>query len=164
MRRPATSLNWTVPPLDPLEWTLTAGEIYLRTEPHQIPQAYPLSYAWLQTGITLNYVHDVEIRDLIVQGFQIDGVNIHDAVNDARLVGLTCRGNGRAGITVSGGSRAEIEDSIVGDNGEAQLRAESYCLTRVFDCELIGNTAPAYVIDKGRLIIDSEEMGAEQQD
>ena len=163
LRKPATSLNWSVPELAPMEWALAAGKIHFRAATGQIPQNYSLSCAGLQTGITLCYVHDVVIRNLIVQGFQVDGINAHDAVHDGRLIGVTARGNGRAGVTVSGGSRFELAECVLGDNGVVQLRAESYSQTQVFDTDLIANTGPAYVIDDARLFIDSKEVGPEEE-
>ena len=56
-------------------------------------------------GITLYEVRNVVIRDLIVQGFQLDGINAHDGVFDALLKKVTCRGNARSGICVGGASR-----------------------------------------------------------
>ncbi|MEX0713437.1 MAG: hypothetical protein WD278_13865 [Pirellulales bacterium] len=49
----------------------------------------------MQTGITLYHMHDVAVVDLIVQGFQLDGINAHDGVRSCYLSGITCRGNGR---------------------------------------------------------------------
>lgn len=159
LRRPATSLDGAVPELEPMEWAFAAGEINFRAGKDQIPHFMNLSCAALQTGITMCYVHDVVVRDLIVQGFQIDGINAHDAVHDGRLIGVTARGNGRAGVTVSGGSRFELAECVVGDNGVVQLRCESYSQTHVFDSDLIANTAPAYVLDDARLFLDGMEVG-----
>jgi hypothetical protein len=158
LRRPVTSMAGTVPPLAPLEWSLTGGYLYFRVEPGRMPDAYEPSYAALQTGITLYHVSRVEVVDLVVQGFQLDGINVFDTATDVRILGVVARGNGRAGISVGGSSRAEIRDCLVGDNGAAQLRTEGYSQTRVVDCELLDNTAPAEVIDGGRLWIDGKAV------
>ncbi len=154
VRRPAASRDGAVPRLEPLQWSLTGGYIYFRAETGQVPDAYQPSYAALQTGITLYHVHGVEVRDLVVQGFQLDGINVFDAATDVRLIDVTARGNGRSGISVGGSSRAEIRDALVGDNGAAQLRVEGYSKTYVADCDLIDNTAPAEVVEGGQLWID----------
>jgi hypothetical protein len=156
LRRPATSWYGVVPQLEPLEWNLTGGYIYFRTEPGQIPDAYQPSYAALQTGITLYHVRGVEVTNLVVQGFQLDGINAFDAATDIRLIGVTARGNGRSGISVGGSSRVEIRDALLGDNGSAQLRTEGYSKTYIFDCDLIGNTAPAEMVEGGQLWIDGK--------
>jgi hypothetical protein len=156
LRRPSTSWYGVVPHLKPLEWSLTGGYIYFRTEPNQVPDAYQPACAVLQTGITLYHVRGVEITDLVVQGFQLDGINVFDGDVDVQLIGVTARGNGRSGISVGGSSRAEIIDSLVGDNGAAQLRVEGYSRTYVTNCSLLDNTAPAEVFEGGDLWIDGK--------
>ena len=156
VRRPATSWAGVVPHLEPLEWNLTGGYLYFRTEPGQVPDAYEPSYAALQTGITLYHVQGVEVVDLVVQGFQLDGINAFDAATDVRLIGVTARGNGRSGISVGGSSQVEIRDALIGDNGTAQLRTEGYSKTYVFDSQILDNTAPAEVVEGGQLRIDGQ--------
>jgi hypothetical protein len=160
VRHPSTSWNGVVPRLAPLEWNLTGGYLYFRTEPGQVPDAYQPSCAALQTGITLYHVQGVEVRDLVVQGYQLDGINVFDAATDVRLIGVTARGNGRSGISVGGSSRVEIRDALVGDNGTAQLRVEGYSKTYLFDCELLDNTAPAELVQGGQLWIDGKPFAA----
>lgn len=150
--------------LGPMEWCLHQGWIYFRGEAKQIPQRYALRYAGLQTGITLYKVHDVVINNLIVQGFQQDGINAHDGVRDTRLLSITARGNGRSGVCVAGGSRVEIAGSTLGDNGAAQLLLEEYSLTRVYDSLLIPNTGPAIVrSDFARLYLDGKLQTAKDE-
>ncbi len=158
VRHPTTSFSGVVPPLERLEWNLTGGYLYFRVEPGQMPDAYQPACAALQTGITLYHVQGVEVRDLIVQGFQLDGINAFDAATDVRLIGVTARGNGRSGISVGGSSRVEIREALVGDNGVAQLRTEGFSKTQVVDCDLIGNTAPAEVVAGGQLWIDGKPV------
>ena len=160
VRRPARSADYKLPELAPLEWCLAGGYINLRVEAGKIPQQYEASYATLQTGVTLYQVHDVRISNLVVQGFQLDGINAHDSVFGGQLAGVLCRGNGRAGISVGGASRVEIIDSVSGDNGAAQLRIEGYSHTHVTDTELIDNTAPATVVRGGKLYIDGKRVDA----
>lgn len=159
VRKPATSLNWAVPYLEPMEWTFAAGEIYVSMMPREIPHTANLSYAALPTAFMLLYVHDVRINNLIVQGFQTDGINAHDCVRNARFNGVTARGNGRSGITVSGGSRVQLDGCTLGDNGVTQLLCEAYSVTYVDDSDLIANTGPGYTIDHARLFINETEVG-----
>ncbi|MEX2559491.1 MAG: right-handed parallel beta-helix repeat-containing protein [Pirellulales bacterium] len=146
------------PDLGPLEWYLHEGHIYFRVEPGRLPGQYPLTYAGLQTGITLYHVHDVAVVDLVVQGFQLDGINAHDGVCGCYLSGITCRGNGRSGVTVAGSSRVQVQDCLLGDNGESQLRVEGLAIASLVDCELLPNTAPAFVRPSGRLFIDGRRQ------
>jgi hypothetical protein len=146
-----------LPELAPREWALLGGWIYFRVEPGQPPQSYELSCAGLQTGITIYHAHDVEIRNLVVQGFQLDGVNAHDGVRAAQLVGITARGNGRSGISVAGSSKVALDHCVCGNNGAVQLRVEGVSQTVVNASKLIDNTGPAYAIEGGRLVIDGQE-------
>lgn len=134
-----------IQPLKPLEWAYLEGQIYFRPEAGRLPQQYGLTMASQTVGITLYQVLNVEIQDLVVQGYQLDGVNAHDSAFNVKLVGLTCRGNGRSGISIGGASRVELEACLVGNNGEAQVRTEGYSHTKIVNCTLLDNTAPALV-------------------
>lgn len=140
------------PPLEPLEWCVFRGRIYFRVEKGRLPQSYELTHTVLQVGITLYEVHDVVIRDLVVQGFQLDGINAHDDVFGATLAGLNCRGNGRSGISVGGASRVQLESSLLGNNGAAQLRTEGASRTEIVDCDLVDDgVVPAVDRQGGRI-------------
>jgi hypothetical protein len=145
-----------LPELAPLEWFRRDAEIYFRVEPDKLPDAYPLSYSGLQTGVTLYHVHDVVIMDLIVQGFRLDGINVNDGVRNCQLIDVTCRGNGRSGVTVAGSSHARLDGCLLGDNGTAQLRTEGVSATSVSNSELLDNTAPPVVRRGGKLEIDGQ--------
>lgn len=145
-----------VPELKPLEWMLFEGHIYFRVEPGKLPEDYALRCAAERTGITLYHVRNVIIRDLVVQGFQLDGVNAHDGVNQTAVVGMTCRGNGRSGVTVANSSRLIINSCLIGDNGEAQVRVEGYSVAELVNTEIIDNTAPAFGRLGGKLLIDGK--------
>ncbi len=150
-----------LPQLAPLEWMLLDGHIYFRCESGRLPEDYELRFAGRQTGITLYHVRNVVIRDLVVQGFQLDGVNAHDGVNRAVLAGLTCRGNGRSGISVGGSSRVLVQNCLIGDNGEAQFRIEGFSLAELEATDLIANTAPALEVEGGQLLIDGVRYAPE---
>jgi hypothetical protein len=144
-RRKITTADRALPALEPLEWCRHDGYMYFHVEQTRLPADYQLSCHGLQTGITLYHVHDVVIADLVVQGFQIDGINAHDGVRHCELIGVTSRGNGRSGVAVGGSSKLRLDGCLIGDNGEAQLRAEGLATLTVDDSELVDNTAPAVV-------------------
>ena len=58
------------------------GQIYFCVEQTKLPGDYRLSYARQQTGITLFHVDYVLITDLIVQGFQLDGINLFNSATE----------------------------------------------------------------------------------
>jgi hypothetical protein len=147
----------SLPELKPLQWCLFERYVYFRTETGRRPDSYRLEYAALPVGVTLYEVRNVVIRDLIVQGFQLDGVNAHDSVFDASIVGVTCRGNARSGISVGGASRVRLEACLLGNNGTAQLRTEGYSHTRVVGCDLLDNTAPPVKREGGKVTVEEAE-------
>ncbi len=130
------------PDLNELEWYASGAYVYLRVEKGKLPEAYPLSQSVEDAGVGLFHVHDVVIRDLVVQGFRLDGANAKDGVNNCLLTGLNCRGNGRAGIAVEGSSRVNIESCLIGNNATAQLLVDGHTITDVRDTELLAATAP----------------------
>lgn len=149
-----------LPDLQPLEWCLLDRTVYFRVEKDRLPDQYDLSYTSLLVGITLYEVRHVLVTDLVIQGFQQDGVNAHDSVFDATLAGLTCRGNGRSGISIGGASRVKVLACLVGNNGTAQVRTEEFSLTEIINSDLIGvEHAPATVRQGGQLTIQNNVTG-----
>jgi len=154
VRREVKEDERRLPELKPREWCLFDRHIYFNAGPSRIPINYDLTHTVLPVGITLYEINHVEIRDLTIQGFQIDGVNAHDSVFDTSVVGLTCRGNGRAGISVGGASRLRMEACLVGNNGTAQVRTEGRSITRVVNCTLLDNTGPAVKREGGEVFVE----------
>lgn len=148
------------PELDPLTWCLYDGHIYFAVEPEtlKLPKDYALSYAYLRTAITLFHVEGVGIVDLTVQGFQLDGINAFNSAREVILAGVTCRGNGRSGITVGGASQVLIDACLVGNNGEAQLLTLPCSETAIQNTVLLSNTAPGWVDQGGRVTIDGRRV------
>jgi hypothetical protein len=155
-RRYATSFNKSVPKLKPLEWCLLDGWVYFHCEKDTLPSEHQLTHSSLTVGITLYQVRHVEISDLVVQGFQLDGINAHDGVTNCQLINITSRGNGRSGISIGGASRVKIGGAVLGNNGVAQLRTEGACKVEIEQSDLISNPAPAIIRDGGRITLNKE--------
>ena len=163
--RPATRVpvgpaDLKLPTLKPRQWCLFQRHVYFRSDAGQTPGSYQLEYCALPVGITLYEVRNVVIRDLIVQGFQLDGINAHDGVFDALLTKITCRGNARSGISVGGASRIQIAECLAGGNGEAQLRTEGWSHTRLANCRLLDDTAPRVQSEPDSEVIEQGQPGA----
>ena len=156
VRQPAAAADVTLPPLEPLEWCLWQGRIYFRVEAGQLPSDYEPACCGLRTAITLYHVQDVVIENLIIHGYQFDGVNAIDAARRIQLNELVCRANGRSGITAAGASTVEINACLLGDNGEAQFRSEDYAQTHVNQSELLSDTAPAIQLQGGEVTVDGQ--------
>lgn len=142
--------------LEPKQWALFGGRIYFRTEGNSIPAAYDLRHAGLQTGITLYDVRNVRIENVVVQGFQQDGINAHELVRNCQLVAVECRANGRAGLSVGGASRVTVDRGNFYDNGRVQVRTEGLAELEMFACDVGDTAAPAYHTGGRSLIVDGE--------
>lgn len=162
-RVPLDDSELRLPVLKPLEWCFFQRQIYFRVEKDRLPEQYELTYAAIPVGISLYEVRNVVIRDLVVQGFQLDGINARDGVFETTLRGVTCRGNARSGIAVAGASQVTLEECLLGNNGAAQLRAEGKSHTHVVNCDLLDNTAPAVVRDGGRVYLDQAEPASKPE-
>ena len=148
-----------VPPLETKEWALVDGWIYFRVEPASLPQQYALSYAALPVGFTLYKVENAVIANVVVQGYALDGINMHDAIGPSRLVGVTCRGNGRSGVAVVGASQVELQACLIGDNGQSQLLVADYSICNLVNCELLDRAGPKWKLsDEARLLLDGSPV------
>lgn len=162
-RVPVDAAGLRAPELEPLQWCLFERAIYFRAEPGRLPPQYGLTHSALPVGITLYEVRNVVLSDLIVQGFQVDGINAHDSVFNASLRGLKCRGNARSGISVGGASQVTIVGCVVGNNGTAQVHTEGYSHTHIIDSDLLDNTAPPLVREGGRVYMEQAPQDAAPQ-
>jgi hypothetical protein len=144
-----------LPRLEPQQWALVDGWIYFCVEPGKLPQDYLLTYAKLSVGITLYKVDDVLIHNLTVQGFQLDGINFHDATGPCRLIDVTAWNNGRSGVAVVGASTAELHSCWLGANGLSQLLIVDYSTCDLIHTAVVGGAATKWIVGKNaRLNVD----------
>lgn len=158
LRRPVPRDATHLPKLKPLEWALHGGYIYFCVEETKIPKDYDLTYAVRRVGLTMMYVRHVIVKDLVVQGYQLDGISLHNSARECTLLGVVARGNGRSGIAVGGASRVSINESVIGHNGKSQIRMEPGSYARVFDSDVFEWTAPKWDIRGGRLIVNNKDV------
>jgi hypothetical protein len=156
-RRPIDPARPTPTLLDPLEWSLHEGHIYFRVETRRSPYDYNLSCAGFPVGVTMYRVHDVVITDLIVQGFQIDGLSAPDDAHNCTLLNVTSRGNGRSGVAAGGTSRLTLEGCTVGDNGVSQLFTSGMAEILLRNTRLLPKSAPNILSDGGQVIRAASE-------
>jgi len=154
----ADSLAQHPPKLEPLEWCLHGGYLYFCVQPQKLPEDYRLSYAHRPVGITLCQVEEVAIQDLVVQGFQLDGIAAANGARKVRLARVTCQSNGRSGISVGGASQVEIDACLVGGNGMSQLLTLPWSRAHVRESKLLTNPAPAWVDQGGIVYVDGERV------
>ena len=146
------------PELQPLQWCWLHSRIFFCVDKTKLPADYRLSCAGEPVGITMFHVDRVRIADLTVQGFQLDGVSLFNSARNVTLSDVTCRGNGRSGISVGGASLASIDSSLLGDNGQAQLLTLPCSETHVRNSHLLSNTAPGWADQGGRVYMDEKRI------
>lgn len=144
--------------LRPGEGLLHDGWYYARLDAGRTPSQYQFSAAALPVGITLYNVQGVIIEDLVIQGFQQDGVCAADGAFDVRLTGVTARGNGRSGVAVCGASRVTIELGLLANNGRAQAWVEGHSVALFDLCTLPEGSAPALFRAGGRVVRDGRAL------
>lgn len=140
--------------LEPGQGMLDAGVVWYRLEAGVLPSHLDLRWTAHTVGITLYEVRDVEIRDLIVQGFALDGVNLHDGATNVTLSRVSLRGNGRSGLHVGGASRAVLSDAHASDNGRGQIHVEGAARLQLRQCEVLDDSAPSILQDGGTITGD----------
>ena len=159
----------------PMRWCLFNGHVYfqpkdafmVRADERFLPyddsvaakkRAYALTGPKLRHGISLFHVHNIEIQDLTIQGFQNDGIVASDSATSVSLKNVTCRGNARAGIDVGPASSLWLKDCVLGNNQFAQLLTEETSLTSIFTSELISYPAPAWLDQGGTVYCDKKQI------
>ncbi|MEX0824967.1 MAG: right-handed parallel beta-helix repeat-containing protein [Pirellulaceae bacterium] len=140
--------------LKPMQWTRLGGRFLFRPEPNRSATEYDIEMTMQTTGISLYDVQNVEIRDLTVRGYRIDGINAHDRATGVRLINVTCLENGRSGVSVGGACHVRLESSRLYGNGVAQVRTEGRSELTVSDVEVDSTSAPELIRDGGRVVGD----------
>jgi len=140
--------------LEPGQGLLDEGVVWYRLEAGVLPSTLDMRWTAHTVGITLYEVHDVEIRDLIVQGFALDGINLHDGATNVELTRLSLRGNGRSGLHVGGASRAILRESHASENGRSQIHLEGAARLQLSQCEIWEDSAPSILQDGGTIAGD----------
>jgi hypothetical protein len=134
------------------EWASFGGKVYFRPAADRGLHTYPLAGASLATGITLFQVSGVQIRNLTVQGFRIDGISAPDAAEGVLLERVVSRANGRSGLSTGGTSKVVALGSQMAENGAAPVRMEGPCKLKLSGCLL----APVTTVDRKGGVLTQE--------
>lgn len=126
------------------EWASFGGKVYFRPAADRSLFTYPLAGASMESGITLFQVDNVQIRNLTVQGFRIDGIAAPDAAEGVLLERVVSRANGRSGLSTGGTSKVVATESQMVENGIAAVRMEGLCKLKLAGCLL----APVTTVDR----------------
>ena len=133
VRVAASPADEALPPLAPLEWCLWRGHVYFRIEAGKWIDDYPLWHTLLPVGITLYHVRNAAVTNLVVQGFQLDGINAHDRCENVLFDNVSSLENGRAGLVVGGTSDVSVRGGELAGNAEDSLRIVEYGEATVTD-------------------------------
>jgi len=111
----------TPPLLNQMEWCICDGFLYVCLENFKRPQDYRFTYSEKMTGMTIMQTNNVRINDLIVQGYQVDGISVVNNTKNVTFDNVVVRGNGRNGLTIGASSTVSVGYSLFGDNNAAQI-------------------------------------------
>ena len=114
-------------------WGVWNGKIYYRTIELLDTGVTGLAIATGDCGITLFAVRHVQIENLVVQHWRLDGISAPGLCSDVVLKNVVCRENGRAGLVLSGTSQVRVETLQLTDNLEHSMLIEDYGLADVVD-------------------------------
>ena len=142
--------------LQPLQWALADGKIYFATQDNRVPESYDLRHCGLQTGITLYNTRHVQIENLVIQGFQQDGINAHELASRCDLIDVECRANGRSGLSVGGVSHVRVIRGNFYDNGRVQVRTEGLAKLELYQCDVAEGSSPPYSAEGKSLLVDGQ--------
>jgi hypothetical protein len=138
------------PVLEREQYFVWDGFIYFRGGENKLPGDYATANAGHTIGLTLYDVHDVLIKDLVLQGFAYDGLNAHDNVRQVKLENIVSHSNGRSGFTIAGASQVSLDRCSSHGNNAAQLRIEELAQAELRECQFDMKSAPA-IVNSGRI-------------
>ncbi len=132
--RQAVGETWTeLPELEENQWCVWKGAIYLHAEHNTDPGEQNFGIARGQCGITLHAARHIEISDLTIQHYRLDGINVHDRATDVTLSNVTLVENGRAGLTVAGSSTVRVDGAETRANREHSMLIQEAARADVHD-------------------------------
>ena len=114
-------------------WGVWNGKIYYRTIELLDTGVAGLAIATGDCGITLFAVRHVQIENLVVQHWRLDGISAPGLCSDVVLKNVVCRENGRAGLVLSGTSQVRAETLQLTGNLEHSMLIEDYGLADIVD-------------------------------
>ena len=138
LKRIAVEPGTKMPPLNEMEWCICDGFLYICLENFKRPQDYHFTYSEKMTGITIMQTNNVRINDLVVQGYQVDGISVVNNTKNVTFDNVIVRGNGRNGLTIGAFSTVSAGYSLFGDNNAAQIDMANRSELLLFLCEMKG--------------------------
>jgi hypothetical protein len=131
-----------LPELEVESWCVWRGYVYFRTDGKKSPMFaddYNLSYSNLRSGISIIQAANIKVRDLTIQGYQIDGVSAVNGAMHIILDNVICRLNGRSGLAIGGASNVAAGYSQFTDNCTTQVLLLQYARYIFHECNIPQN-------------------------
>ena len=147
--KPSEPMESPVGQLNELDAALYEGYLYFRPEKGKTPEDYNLEITALRTGITLNHVDHVVIRNLIVQGFQLDGIALANSATNVTIEQCTIRGNARSGLAVGWGSDVKANRILMCANAFSEVLTLPYSRVKIEKSRLSGDYGKPWVDQSG---------------
>ena len=111
-----------IPEIPAGSWASWQGSIYYQARPKEDVRTIPFEIPVYRVGLSLYRTCHVRISNLQFQHFQLDGILLFDQNEEVFLDRMISTQNGRAGLTVSGTSKATISQSQIEQNRDEQIR------------------------------------------
>jgi hypothetical protein len=131
-----------LPELEAESWCIWRGYVYFKTDGKKSPMfadEYNLSYSDLKSGISIIQAANIKIHDLTIQGYQLDGIAAVNGALNIVLDNVTCRMNGRSGLTIGGASYVAAGYSNFTDNYTTQVLILQYAKYIFHKCNIPKN-------------------------
>ena len=126
----------TRPPIPAGKWMVWKGSIYYQGEKDENPAKNAFRYAARSVGITIYEANDVQISNLNVRFFRLDGINAHDRSLRVAVENVTAFGNGRSGIAINGTSAVVVRSCVVAGNRKHSVLLTELGAAKVEDSKL----------------------------
>ncbi|HET6422146.1 MAG TPA: right-handed parallel beta-helix repeat-containing protein [Planctomycetaceae bacterium] len=123
-------------------WGQQRGFVQVHTEPGRVHTESEWTYAAVDIGVSLVDVEFVEISDLEVWGFRIDGVNADGHSREIQLTNVIVHDNGRAGVAAGCSAKMALEACQIRDNGRHSLLVTEAAGVRADDTTDFGGVEP----------------------
>ncbi len=147
------------PALDPLQWTVRDGHVYLRIPPGSYIDQLLIEIPGSDIGLSLYSVKHLIIRNLTITGYRLDGLHVHGQSHDVVLENVTARLNGRAGIAVGGTARVTARGCQTEANLVADVYAYGSCRLELRDSRLLGGGSYLVWARGGHVGLNSVTLG-----
>jgi len=118
------------------QWLAWRGAIYYSEAERENPAERPFRYAARSVGITLYDVESVQILDLTLRYFRLDGLNAHDRCRFTTVENVQTLDNGRSGMAVGGSSAVIIRNCDLTGNRVHSLLLFELGAAKVEDANL----------------------------